>query len=136
MQLGFIPRQLNDLCLRIPTRGWNKSRIQINPCATSMTHTAAHWPSRPPSKTTTTRNLMTMYVSSTTKPKSATYVRDVHIVSGRKLLKACYCMALLEGYHQCHSAEVTRDQNSVKWAAEPLRMHYTFLVYGKPISTA
>lgn len=45
-------------------------------------------------------------------------------------------MAMLDGSHRCHSAEILRDEDAAEWAAKSLRMPYAFRVDCKPISLA
>lgn len=80
------------------------------------------------------RRMMTVYNSFTVKANGTTYVTAVHNVEGLKLLKAGYCMVMLDGRYQRRYIKMERDKNCVEWVMEPLRMGCAFGVHGMPIS--
>lgn len=64
----------------------------------------------------------------------ATYAFAVENVNGKCLLKDDYQMVTLDGRHRRRSVRVVRDEDSLKWATEPLGVWYAFCIDEKPIS--
>lgn len=78
--------------------------------------------------------MLTVYFSFTVNPEVATNPIVVYTVDFMKLLKDGNCMVMLDGRHRRCSVEMLGDEDGEECAAEPLRTHYAFLVYGNPTS--
>lgn len=81
-------------------------------------------------------SMKTVYLSSTVNSQEATYVTAVHNVNDTKLLEDIYCMYMLDGRHWRCLAKFLGDENSLKWAFQPLRIRYKLRADREPIASA
>lgn len=72
------------------------------------------------------RSMKKMYFSLSISPEGSTYASALHNTHWKKLVADGYCIFMLDHRHQRRSVEMLRDDDTVGWSANPLRVYYTF----------
>lgn len=82
------------------------------------------------------RSMTTVCFSSTGNRDLATYGTTSHNVDGRRFLKDCCGMFMLDAGHRWRSVKMLLDEDGLDFASEPLCMRYTLRVDNNLVSPA